>query len=91
MRKTAKRITAVLLAAALMIGSTVGVMAAEPVRDTFEAAGATVTWDYEGRLIVIEIAGSTIVLTPGSNTALVNSTALELVPPYRHVSNGLQQ
>ena len=87
MRKTARRITAVLLAAALMIGPTVGLMAVEPVRDTFEAAGATVTWDYDNRLIVIEIAGSTVVLTPRSNIALVNGAALELSRPIVIANN----
>ena len=81
MNKLARRITAIVVAAALMIGSTIGLMAAEPVRDTFEAAGAAVTWDYENRLIVIEIMGSTIVLTPGSNTALVNETPVQLGSP----------
>jgi len=81
MTKIVKRMTAVLLTVTLVMGSVAGLMAAEPVREIFEAAGATVTWDDQNRLIVIEIADSTIVLEPGSNIALVNNVALELSQP----------
>jgi len=81
MNKFVKRITAVLLVVILVVGSSVGLMAAEPVRQTFEAAGATVTWDDYNRLIVIEIVGNTIVLEPNSNIALVNDVTLPLGSP----------
>ena len=81
MTKIARRITAVLLAGILVLGSAMSLMAAEPVRDTFEAAGAEVSWDYDNRLIVIEIMDSTIVLEPGSNIALINGAPLQLSQP----------
>jgi len=81
MKKIVKRITAVVLAVALVMGSTIGLMAAEPVRGSFEAAGATVTWDDENRLIVIEIMDATIILEPGSDIALIDGVALNLTSP----------
>ena len=81
MNKLAKKITAMAVAAILTIGSTIGLMAAEPVRSSFEDAGATVTWDYDNRLIVIEIMGGTVVFEPGSYTALVNDTPVQLSTP----------
>ena len=100
MNKIAKKITTVLLVATLMIGSTLGVIAAEPIiatestiatepiRYNFEAAGATVTWDNENRLIVIEMADNTIVLEPDSNVALFNDMALALSRPI-YIENGI--
>ena len=81
MKKIAKRITAILLAATLMLGSTIGLMAAEPIRATFEAAGATITWDDENRLIVVEIMDVTIILEPDSDIALIDGVPLELTRP----------
>ena len=81
MKKLAKRITALLLTLTMVFGSTLAVMAAEPVRATFEEAGATVAWDHDNRQIIIELMGSTIVLTPGSNEALVNGTSVPLSTP----------
>ena len=69
MKKFAKRITAALLVVILVMGSTFSLMAAEPIRATFEAAGATITWDGDNRLITIEIMGATIVLEPDSDIA----------------------
>ena len=87
MTRIARKFIAALLAAVIVLSSSVGLMAAEPVRETFEAAGATVTWDYENRLIVIEIADSTIILEPGSNIALVNGVAVELSQPISIENN----
>jgi len=79
--QTAKKITAILLVVTLLLGSTIGIMAAEPIRSSFEASGATVTWDYENSLIVIEIMDVTIIMEPGSNVALIGGTPLELTRP----------
>ena len=81
MTKITKRITAVLLVVTLVMGSTLGLMAAEPIRDTFEAAGAEVAWDAENRLILIDLIGSTIVLVPDSDIALVDDVPVQLSSP----------
>jgi len=81
MKKIVKRITAVVLVVTLVLGSTIGLMAAEPIRATFEAAGATITWDGDNRLITIEIMGATIILEPDSDIALIDGVPLELTHP----------
>jgi len=88
MQKIAKKITAVMLAVAMMIGSTASVMAAEPIREAFEAAGGVVTWEHSDQLIIIEIAESVIVLAPGSNIAQVNGVTFELSNPVT-LENGV--
>ena len=81
MNNITKKITAILLVATLVIGGTIGAMAAEPVKQTFEEAGATVIWDGENRIIAIEIADNTIVLEPGSSIALINDAPIQLDSP----------
>ncbi|MCL1862658.1 MAG: serine hydrolase [Defluviitaleaceae bacterium] len=76
-----KRITAMVLALSLFMGSAVGLLAAEPVRDVFEAAGAVVTWDDDNRIIEIEVMGGEIILEADSRNALVNGEAMELSYP----------
>ena len=88
MTRIAKKFIAVLLVVSLMMALTLSALAAEPIRQTFESAGATVTWDYQNHLIVIEISGNTIVLEPGSYTALVNDTAIALSRPV-FIENGV--
>ena len=81
MKKLVRKITAVVLAISLALGTTAAVMAAEPVRSTFESAGATVTWDGENHLILIQLEENTIVFAPGSGYALVNGQNVALESP----------
>lgn len=72
MKRFAKQVAAVAMASVMMVGTSIGVLGAEPVRDAFETAGATVAWDGASRQIVITLEGRSIVLSPGSATALVD-------------------
>lgn len=81
MIKIVRIITVFLLITTFMIGSTINLIAAEPVRQAFEEVEATVTWNNENLLIIVEISGSTIILEPSSNVALVNDVTLELSHP----------
>lgn len=54
-----------------------------PVRAIAEALGADVEWVYETQQIVITRAGRTVLMTLGSNVALVDNKAVEMdAAPY---------
>ena len=87
LKKQIRNITALGLISVFTLGQTEVLLAAEPVRLAFEAAGGAVNWDSENALIIIEIEGSNIVLTPGSATALVNGESVSLSQPVT-IENG---
>lgn len=80
-KNVVKKVTALLLVVALVFGSSISLMAAEPIRQSFEDAGALVTWDYDSELIIIEVLDSTIILEPDSNIAIIDGVEVELGSP----------
>ena len=75
--KISKKITSALLCVAL-ISPTVSFMASEPLRASFEAEGAEVSWDEENGVVRLGILGNIIILEPNSNIALINGNPIEL-------------
>ena len=81
--KILKKLTAVTLVIAMLLGSALTLHASEPVqvfplRQAFEDAGATVRWCEPTRSILVFMDGLEFRLTPGSTTAYVNGHAVEL-------------
>lgn len=59
-----------------------------PVRFVGEALGAQVTWDEAARTATLVRGGTTVVLRPDANTALVNGQPRDLDAPLRIVPPG---
>ena len=95
MKKYFKKVTAAVLAGIMMLSSAFVINASEadeptllPLRMVFEANGADVSWNSEGRFITVYHNGDNFAFHPGSQTAYRNNEQFQLTRPIEIDAGG---